>query len=226
MGIAEPLFATSRAKVERARTFIAELAAEQERYASVGVRTRIAVDGDGAHLDVDWAGTGLLPGIILGDAIHNLRSALDLMATELAGIAEADPNKAYFPFAGDLTSLRKSQKFKDFAKCGADCADLIETIAPYHGGNEALRALHDLDVQDKHKSLIPSKKVIEWEMEGEVDLDDPANHSLVATAKVTLYKFPEDSPLAGKPIIPSLEMLAQAVERVLEAFATLIAARD
>lgn len=221
----EPLFATARAKVERARSFIIELAAEQKRYAAVGVRTRIKVQSDRALLDIDWDGTGLLPGIILGDAVHNLRSALDLMATELTVIAGQDPNKAYFPFAKDLESLRKNQKFKAFAKSGADCAQLLETIAPYRGGNWALRALHDLDVQDKHRSLIPSLKDIDFVLEGEIDLDDPANHSLTAKAEVILYKFPEASPLAGKPIVPSLELLAGEVERVLEAFAALVAAR-
>lgn len=221
----EPLFSTSLAKVGRAKSFITELAVEQERFASVGVRARVTVEKGRVQLDVDWDGTGLLPGLILGDAVHNLRSALDLMATELAVIADQNPDDAYFPFAADLDGLRKSQKFKNFTKNGADCAKLLEIVAPYHGGNEALRALHDLDVQDKHKSLIPSLTDIDWNMEGEIDLDDPANHSVTATAEVVLYKFPDDSPLAGMPIIPSLEMLAETVEGVLEAFSALVAAR-
>jgi hypothetical protein len=224
--VTEPLFAAPFAKVGRARTFIAELADEQERYANIGVTARVLVENGFPQLHVNWEGTGLLPGIILGDAIHNLRSALDLMATELAVIAKQNPEEAYFPFSTDPESLRKSKKFKAFAKSGADCAILLETIAPYRGGNEALRALHDLDVQDKHRSLIPSLKDIEFEFEGEFELDDPTNHSVTAKAEVTLYKFPDDSPLAGQPIIPTLEMLAEEVQRVLEAFAALVAARE
>ena len=221
----EPLFATSYAKVARAKTFISELSAEQERFASTGVTASVIIENGNPILNVVWAGTGHLPGIILGDAVHNLRSALDLMATELADIAHVDPEAAYFPFATNLEHLRVTKKFKDFARCGSDCAQLLETIAPYRGGNESLRALHDLDIQDKHRSLIPSLKDIEFSMEGEFDLDDPNNHSLVAKADVVQYKFPDGSPLAAQPIIPSLRALAQTVEGVLESFAALIAAR-
>jgi hypothetical protein len=222
----EPLFAASHAKVQRAKTFIIELTAEQSRYAEVGVRTRIVVESHGPVLHVDWVSTGLLPGIILGDTVHNLRCALDLMAAELAEMAGHNPDSAYFPFAIDLDTLRKSHKFKTFSKCGDDCAKLLETIAPFHGGNEYLRALHDLDIQDKHRSVLPSMKDIDFSLEGEFEVGNPDNHSLVAKAEVVGYKFPDKSPLAGRPIIQSLEVLAQTVEGILEAFTALIAARE
>lgn len=224
--IGEPLFAASRAKVERAKTFIAELVKEQERYAAQGVRASIAIDEKGQpQMKLEWDGTGLLPGVILGDAVHNLRSALDLMASELAVIAEQNPDQTYFPFATSLHELRKSHKFKAFAKCGADCVRLLEEIAPYRGGNEALRALHDLDVRDKHRSLIPSENDIQFSFIGDLALDNPWDHTLKPQVEVLCYKFPPDAPLAGEQIVPTLERLTKSVEGILEAFATLIAAR-
>lgn len=221
----EPLFAASIAKVQRAKSFIAELATEQQRYAATSVRTRISIQNGQPQFHVEWDGTGLLPGIILGDAIHNLRSALDIMATDLAMIVGQNPEEAYFPFAADLASLRNSKKFKKFAKIGIDFAELLEAIAPYRGGNKAMRAMHDLDVQDKHRGLIVTLKVIDFDFEGEIDLDDPASHSLSGKADVIEYRFPDDSPMAGEPIIQSLEVLAKTVEGILEAFAALVAAR-
>ena len=147
------------------------------------------------------------------------------MATDLALIAGQNPDEAYFPFAADLESLRRSNKFKKFAKIGVDFAELLEAIAPYRGGNKAMRALHDLDVQDKHKGLIATVKDIDFCFDGEIDLDDPTSHSLTGKAEVVEYKFPEGSPLAGEPIIKTLKLLAKTVEGILEEFAALVATR-
>ena len=91
---------------------------------------------------------------VLGDIIHNLRAALDLMATELCR-AEDDPDdQTHFPFARKEEDFEKRLIDTGFARAGHEALKLIREIKPYPGGNDLLRAIHDLDIRDKHKRLI------------------------------------------------------------------------
>ena len=45
---------------------------------------------------------------------------------------------------------------KNFDRAGPDAVRLLRTYRPCTGGNATLRALHDLDVQDKHQAFIPA----------------------------------------------------------------------
>src|SRR3954454_583749 len=67
------LFAASYVKLARAQHFIAELEAELKRYQnSDPVSARLDHTANPPALQVEWKGVTLLPGAIVGDAIHNL----------------------------------------------------------------------------------------------------------------------------------------------------------
>jgi len=92
-------------------------------------------------------------GLILGDAVHNLRSALDYLAWRLAGSDLADI-RTQFPIC--LTP----DKFKDAAwrlkLIHADALAEIGKLQPYNGPNPkraALWLLQELDARDKHKLI-------------------------------------------------------------------------
>ena len=40
-------------------------------------------------------------------------------------------------------------------RAAPEVVQIIRSLKPYKGGNEALRAIHDLDIFDKHKTIIP-----------------------------------------------------------------------
>lgn len=97
---------------------------------------------------------------ILGDAIHNLRVALD-HAYHIA----ADANKAIwsdyrrFPFHGDRKDLVGSingHKGKRLTPSDKVITAIVDEIQPYSGGKLRLKGLHDLDIVDKHIVLIPT----------------------------------------------------------------------
>ncbi len=106
-------------------------------------------------------------GLILGDVVHNARSALDYLAWRLAGSDLADI-KTQFPIhiAPD--------KFKDAAwrlkLIHTDALAEIGKLQPYNGSNpkrNALWLLQELDARDKHKLVTvietvtnPSKFVV------------------------------------------------------------------
>lgn len=93
---------------------------------------------------------------IVGDIVHNLRTSLDLLASELVRMNGKSDDGVYFPFAKDVKELEAAIKDKKVNRASADVVDLIRSFEPYIGGNADLRGIHDLDIIDKHQALIPA----------------------------------------------------------------------
>lgn len=213
------VFALARTKVLRARNFIAELEAEQADYVASKPVTITSLSHN--SIEIRQAGITLLPGAIAADAIHNLRAALDLMASELArSNGESDEN-VYFPFGTDESHFNKQIGKKKFHLAGDDAVALIKTLRPYKGGNAALRALHDIDVQDKHRGLRLSASryaIGRLGADGTIEFNE--------NIEDFHFMFPETAgPFDGKRTIETLKELVQMVESILEAFAALITSR-
>ncbi|MFP5432158.1 MAG: hypothetical protein ACLGIM_03440, partial [Alphaproteobacteria bacterium] len=97
--------------------------------------------------------------LIVGDAVHNLRTALDHRTWEIVSPhcgGPADLKKVQFPIAKSLEDLDKTFEAKMINKAPQNVIDAFGGIRPYRGGNEEIVLIHDLDVMDKHKLLIPS----------------------------------------------------------------------
>jgi hypothetical protein len=92
--------------------------------------------------------------LIAGDAVHNLRSALDLLVWQLVLANGQTP--------GDQTALPIARSAKLFETGGMGpikgvsptAENAIKALKPYKGGNEALWRLHRLDATDKHRILL------------------------------------------------------------------------
>jgi hypothetical protein len=92
--------------------------------------------------------------LILGDAIHNLRSALDhLMQQLVIANARTPHQQTSFVIYKDIARFQnaRSQRIHDI---GTAANDLLEPLCPYYGGNKALWTLDQLDIIDKHRLLI------------------------------------------------------------------------
>jgi hypothetical protein len=90
---------------------------------------------------------------ITADAVNNLRSALDAACYAIAVAAGATkPRHAAFPFAGSFADFENGMKgrCKDIP---LDLHALFRAYQPYKGGNDALWALNDICVRDKHTLL-------------------------------------------------------------------------
>jgi hypothetical protein len=225
--MSEPLFAASRLKLERAEHFIKELGTCLETYRQSNWIRVLSIDtSESPHrVALEWSATGLMPGAIVGDAIHNLRTALDLVASELVRMGQSSDRGVYFPFGVDAAGLEDEIKKKRFYKAGSDAVDLLRKFAPYHGGNEALRAIHDLDIQDKHRALIVTGSTMNVEVAGSYNIDDPTKHDLTVVASDIHYVFPEGWPLGGRPVIETLKELVQLVHGIIEAFSRMVELR-
>jgi hypothetical protein len=112
-------------------------------------------------------------GLLIGDAVHNLRSALDALAWQLALLTTEFPNKKIgFP----IFCRRNDGEFRKKVKAFPPRAqDIIETLQPYHAGNSAekhiLWVLHTLDIANKHK-VVPTTivQIRRWYGDGAIYL--------------------------------------------------------
>jgi hypothetical protein len=180
----------------------------------------------------------------VGDAVHNLRSALDLMACDLARHNGRSATSVYFPFAVDAVELEKEIKKRNLHRINPDALALVRSLKPYRGGNVDLRALHDLDVHDKHKGPIalinavttPSfalklgnrvNPIPSWNSaikDGLWLMMMPACDNIpLGTEIPALYRFAfsNNTPFPGHEVVPTLHRLTEHVAGIVEAFKTL-----
>ncbi|MBX3430737.1 MAG: hypothetical protein KF779_14230 [Hyphomonadaceae bacterium] len=228
-------FRASRLKVDRAKAHIQEIenyiAAHLEKHPPIFTRERVNPADEwsatNTHLTVKGFGDEIGP--MVGDVIHNLRASLDLMAVDLVKAAGKNHKSVYFPFceiSGDIDEMITK---RNFHRAGPDAVALLKQFAPYTGGNDALRGLHDLDIQDKHHTIIPVLNVIstpdytvDIHEDGRVRLLMPDSFDPKDLLGVT---FPDGGAFSHQPLVPTLHDLVQLTEGILEAFATLVAAR-
>ena len=175
--------------------------------------------------------------LVLGDAIHNLRATLDLLAAELVRRNGGSVKGVYFPFAASASELDEQIRSKKFHRAGEAAVQQVRRLAPYRGGNEALRGLHDLDIMDKHQLIIPAFqgfRMVNFRLKGPSgemvgDASGPGDGiSISATPDDTLtwdslqftVVFGQGVPpvFLEKPVVNTLESLAKLVEHVVESF--------
>ncbi|MGV9007349.1 MAG: hypothetical protein ACOH1H_11495 [Brevundimonas sp.] len=92
--------------------------------------------------------------LILGDALHNTRSALDLLAVGLVGVRAIKPWEVQFPFTRQKANVRSQIIQRQFHLVSDELADAVEALEPYPGGKNGLYELHALDISDKHKIIL------------------------------------------------------------------------
>ena len=92
-----------------------------------------------------------------GDAIQNMRSALDYLACGLVAVNKVEPSdQVGFPISeSEPLSDRQQARFQGKVQgMRQDAIDAIKAIKPYKGGNNTLWRLHHLNRIDKHRLLM------------------------------------------------------------------------
>jgi hypothetical protein len=224
-------FQAARAKIARAKKLLAELEAEFVAFLATKpakCSTIFSKDEGSGRLNISFnmSFTGPPESIscILGDLIHNLRAALDLMACELARVAGNSDKGVYFPFCDKPEELDRMIKERKFHRAGEKAVTLLRTFQPYRGGNIELRALHDLDIHDKHRAVIPSAASFASPVVRMWDDDGTYNPTVVTDPnEVSMFQlvFPPESGFSGREMIPTCHCLVELSESVLEAFCAL-----
>lgn len=235
------MFREARLKIDRANKHIADVQSVvgslKDRYISI-VETHQPTGGkmltyecpDLARILIDLS-------LISGDAVHNLRTSLDyawiVVITKL-GLPTSRWNK--FPFSEtpeklhDVLAQRKIN-----TSSPALYERIVSDIKPYPGGNLYLWALHEMDIMDKHKLLIPVGNYTgvqdicvedengthtgftTWDKPGPVHIDFFPGVKIQNKGKLSVsIVFDQGTPLAGLAVAEELPVLSRATLGVLE----------
>jgi hypothetical protein len=182
--------------------------------------------------------------LIIGDALHNLRSALDFMYYQIVLACGGTPsNWTRFPVfnTGDkleswlASALEKKQITEPIVRL------IRDDIKPYDAGNPLIFSLHQLNISDKHEFFVPVLKFM-----GLVGVrleDDKGNRvgsgtylteescrirlrdadDRIVTVKnkgqmAPAILFGIDTPFQNQSVIVSLARIAEEVTRTVEVF--------
>lgn len=186
---------------------------------------------------------------IIGDIIHNLRTSLDLLACDLVRITsgpDARVDGVYYPFCSEKSDLDKTIKKRRLHLSGRAVIKAIEETAPYRGGNDGLRAIHDLDVQDKHQALIPmataasipasvivlngkENQIPQWGTkigkDGQMMVMMPADFTVPAGTVIPAefhLIFDEGTIFYGSEIVRQIDACITGVEKTLDLFKSVV----
>ena len=194
---------------------------------------------------------------VVGDTVHNLRSAFDHIAVALTAppLGTGKAANAYFPTGVDeqafiiardgMTTSKGKRIDGKMEGASADALRMVQELEPYNGGKHSLRPLHDLDILDKHKLIVPAISrmtvekldvVIGEELFSLGVTDFKANEdgtNFIAVIdrviggpdKLDLkgdfhptfeIVFKREQPLGGEPIVESLTKIADVCEGFIE----------
>src|SRR3990167_2635239 len=171
---------------------------------------------------------------IVGDVVHNLRTSLDLLASECVRLNQQPHGDVYFPFAESETELEGQIRWRHMDRAKPEVVDLVRSFKPYIGGNLALRGIHDLDIIDKHRALVPVHAHIKlpghgagWGQGG------GSSGTAMVPERVRLLSreerlsftlrvmFGGRTPFAREEMVPTLHRLMQEFSVVVDAFEAL-----
>jgi hypothetical protein len=177
---------------------------------------------------------------MIGDAVHNLRAALDLMICDIVALHGGSRDDARFPFGSNVEkfeSVLKGKIQKPTPQIGSDILDMIRALKPYTGGNADLRGLHDLDIIDKHRlpilatvvTALPDIHTGGFRMEsnwvlglhdGDVALwlPEEATLNIESDVPAPIDILFEGKPFHARPVIATLGKLGQLVEGIVQTF--------
>jgi hypothetical protein len=232
-------------KVERANQHIAELQGWIRASIVADSKRIVRVENDfkTGELLVHYQLPQAVPtefSIVAGDAIHNLKTALDwTWANIVRALGHVPDSHMRFPFResrDQVISAIKGRTITEFAH--ADLYRIIVCeIQPYRGGNDSLWALDELDRADKHRLLIPMWDVFTvrgmkvQNNRGEVETPTlfgtrgrnmpfrfPAGYKLQDKGEPTFDIF-FDQVAESEPVVPTLRKFAKTVERVIQLLA-------
>jgi hypothetical protein len=176
--------------------------------------------------------------LIIGDAIHNLRSALDhALCDAIRKRGGKISKQTQFPIIeGD--DLEGAIKNRGVDQAGPEILDVVRDLKPSKAGNRELWMVHDFDIDDKHKLLLPVAMVVgfhNFELKGpgksqisSRGVRGPARDGFIflQSPPIANLKLGQELGVAfevefpgGDAVIPTLLRWAKVVENVVERFA-------
>jgi len=174
---------------------------------------------------------------IAGDAIQNLRSALDHLAYQLILVNGKQPTRWNgFPICEDLAAYKREKRGK-VKGMRPEAKEAIDRVKPYGGGNDPLWVLHSLNIVDKHRLIFTvgtefifhadwinprpfhtfSVKASKPDFSGVFDRKKEDKINLKIAKPLTQAQI-----IKSDPLLPTLHQLIDVVERLVFSFKPLL----
>lgn len=148
-------------KIQRAKHHIADLNRQVKAYIAKGELSMVALrHPDRREATIFFETYPTLPplfGLIIGDAVHNLRSALDLLVWQMVPESARAQRNVQFPIATQAKTddvYKHTIHSRQIHLAGENVVNALAAIRPYPGGDELLVGLNTLDIADKHRLIL------------------------------------------------------------------------
>jgi hypothetical protein len=92
--------------------------------------------------------------LILGDAVHNLRTALDHLIFAIVRDEAPQPRQVGFPFVEKEESLTSAIATRQVHIAPKEVIAALHALKPYPAGNKYLHAVKSIDERDKHHFIL------------------------------------------------------------------------
>ena len=142
--------------------------------------------------------------MLLGDAFHALRSALDHAIFALINPKPNEVRKTQFPISKNIAELKVANAFTFIAAQKPKVAEVIlNGIRPTDQDNPMLFDIHNMDIINKHRLLLATTTLSMTMLPTVVDPSSNVSHRNVAQFKpgyrYTIPLGPIGSKITGKP---------------------------
>ncbi|MEG3768072.1 hypothetical protein [Alteromonas sp. 14N.309.X.WAT.G.H12] len=172
-------------KIQRAQTHLEELQKHFLENPPFTYQFFFESEGDyqalGYTMVVEHEDNAKLACTISADIVHNLRVALEQSFWRVANkyaMNDYEKRKVMFPFFKTEKEMNEKLNKGFFERIDKNLRDLIIKLRPFReGGDSYLCNVHDLDVADKHRALLPYASI------SNIDLD---------IIKKSVYMFPKE----------------------------------
>lgn len=249
-----PPFEAVRLKIQRARAHIAALEGLLAAYQrDAEPQWNRWWEPHYEHMEAWWLSwnTPTPPEIplMIGDAAHNLRASLDILVCDMARANGRGVADLKFPFAENAKAWRNACAAKELTRIGPEALTLMTNLEAYRGGpNSGLRVIHDLDVLDKHRLIVPTFAgcwaiIPDW-LRAQVSIERVRGVQVVISDEDTFlvrkglattllpkpstgaiahfpYGLTQIAAIAGQPVVETLTEMANYVDSTAEAFISL-----
>ncbi len=240
-------FHGARLKIERGKQHINDLQMQAQSFADANPHTFFVETDPNTGINALRIAPAqplpeeLLP--VLGDALHNLRSALDHAWCKM--VFKPTPYTK-FPVYKTLQALEAAVNGGLKENSSEEVRDVVvDLLQPYLGGTgEMLYHLHELDIEDKHRLLIAHRQftlvrgiTLRDDRGEEFEIGDwlivpphTASHPIEGHRRfeITGYghasthvTFGEGMPLEGQFVLPTLHQFTRLVTHVINCFEAL-----
>jgi|SRR5208337_20907 len=170
MATFEDIARTPRLKIARAKYHVNVLSAKVEAYFAQRPCKLVLMRPEGGNRAHPFfmCEVPIPPefSLIIGDAIHNLRSALDHTIWQMIGSKASKPRNIQYPFPGeavDQERFRQLMERREIPLAGENVIEMIMTLNGQPGGDELLYGVHDLDIVDKHRLIVTVSETVTYD---------------------------------------------------------------